>query len=89
MLLLTVEGPKMPLSRGLFGFVALRCYAVEFAFSLSTQAQGHVLDLVEYKRVDKKIVQPERRPEGQDASEVLCGAYSPLFHEPPRGGAKS
>ena len=41
----------MPLSRGLFGFVALRCYAEDCAFSLST------------------------RPEGQDASVLLCGAY--------------
>ncbi len=51
MLLLTVEGPKVPLSRGLFGFV-LRYYAEECAFSLSTQAQDHVWDLVEYKRVE-------------------------------------
>ncbi len=42
LLLLTVEGPKVPLSRGLFGFVALRCYAEECAFPLSTQAQDHV-----------------------------------------------
>ena len=52
MLLLTAEGPKVPLSRGLFGFVALRCYAEEFAFSLSTQAQDHAWNLVEYKRVE-------------------------------------
>ncbi len=52
MLLLTVVGPKVLLSRGLFGFVALRCYAEECAFSLSTQAQDHVWDLVEYKRVE-------------------------------------
>ena len=52
MLLLTVEGPKVPLSRGLFGCVALRCYAEECAFSLSTQAQDHVWDLFEYKRVE-------------------------------------
>ncbi len=39
MLLLTVDGPKVPLSRGLLGFVALRCYAEECAFSLITQAR--------------------------------------------------
>jgi hypothetical protein len=42
MLLLAVEGLKVPFSRGLFGFAALRCYAEECAFFLSTQAQGHV-----------------------------------------------
>ena len=52
LILLTVEGPKAPLSRELFGFVALRCYAEECAFSLSTQAQDHVWDLVEYNRVE-------------------------------------
>ncbi len=51
-LLLTVDGPKVPLSKGFFGFVALRCYAEECAFSLSTQAQDHVWDLAEYKRVE-------------------------------------
>ncbi len=39
LILLTVEGPTVPLSRGLFGFVALWCCAEECAFSLSTQAQ--------------------------------------------------
>ena len=39
----------MPFSGGLVGFVALRCYAEECAFSLSTQAQDHVWDLAEYK----------------------------------------
>ena len=42
----------MPLSKGLVGIVALRCYAEECAFSLSTQAQDHVRDLAEYKRVE-------------------------------------
>ena len=78
--LLTVEGPKVPLSRGLFGFVALRCYAEECAFSLSTQAlykttSGTSLSTSESNR---RTAQPERRPEGQDASELLCGAYHPL-----------
>ena len=52
LILLTMEGPTVPLSRGLFGFVALRCYAEECDFYLSTQAQYHVWDLVEYKRVE-------------------------------------
>jgi hypothetical protein len=43
----------VPLNRGLFGFVSLRCYAAEeCAFSLNTQAQNHVWDLVEYKRFE-------------------------------------
>ncbi len=42
----------MPLRKGLVGFVALRCYAEECAFSLSTQAQGQILDLAEYNRVE-------------------------------------
>jgi hypothetical protein len=46
-LLLTVEGPKVPLSRGLFEFVALRFYAEECAFSLSKQAHDPAWDLVE------------------------------------------
>ncbi len=41
----------MPLGGGLDGFEALRCYAEERAFSLSTQAQDHVWDFIEYKRV--------------------------------------
>ena len=78
MLLLAVEGPKAPLSWGLFGFVALRCYAEECAFSLSTQAQGHVWDLAEYKRVE-----PAHCPTGATSGGVGCeryflGAYLPL-----------
>ncbi len=42
----------MPLCGGLVGSVAPRCYAEECAFSLSTQAQDHVWDLAEYKRVE-------------------------------------
>ena len=75
MLLLTVEGPKVPLSRGLFGFVTPRCYAEECAFSLSTQAQDHVWDLVEYKRAEPAYCPTARRPEGQVASGVYFGAY--------------
>ena len=43
-------GTTVPLSGELVGFVALRCYAEECAFSLSTKAQGHVWDLAKYKR---------------------------------------
>jgi hypothetical protein len=67
MLLLTVEGPKAPLSRKLFGFVALRCYAEECAFSLSTQAQDHVWDLAEYKRVE-----PAHCPTGATSGGTGC-----------------
>ncbi len=45
------EGTTVPLSGGLVGFVALRCYADECAFSLSTKAQDHVGDFAEYRRV--------------------------------------
>jgi hypothetical protein len=90
LLLLTVEVPKVPLSGGLFGFVALRCSAEECAFSLSTQAQDHVWDLAEYKRVE-----PAHCPTGVTSGGAGCernimwGIPPPFFHEPPRGGAKS
>ncbi len=45
-------GTTVPFSGGLVCFVALRCYAEECAFSLSTQAQDHVLDLAEYMRAE-------------------------------------
>ena len=67
MLLLTVEGPKVPLSGGLFGFVELRCYAEECAFSLSTQVQDHGWDLAEYKRVE-----PAHYPTGATSGETGC-----------------
>ena len=84
MLLLTVEGPKVPLSRGLFGFVALRCYAEECAFSLSTQAQDHVWDLAEYKRVE-----PAHCPTGATSVGTGCersimrGIPPPFFMRAP------
>ena len=87
MLLLMVEGPKVPLSRGLFGFVALRCYAEECAFSLSTQAQEHVWglwDLVEYKRVV-----PAHCPTGATSGgtgferNIMRGIPPPLFMRAP------
>ncbi len=67
MRVLTVEGLKVPLSRGLFGFVALRCYAEECAFSLSTQVQDHVWDFVEYKRVE-----PAHFPTGATSEGTGC-----------------
>ena len=57
----------MPLNGGLVGFSALRCYAEECAFSLSTQAQDHVWDLAEYKRVE-----PAHCPTGATSIYVLC-----------------
>ena len=67
MLLLTVEGPKVPLSRGFFGFVALRRYAEECAFSLSIQAQDRVWDLAEYKRLE-----PANCPTGATSGGTGC-----------------
>ncbi len=60
-------GTTVPLSGGLFGFVALRCYAQECAFSLSTQAQDHVRDLAEYKRVE-----PAHCPTGATSGGAGC-----------------
>ncbi len=67
LILLTAKGPTVPLSRELFGFVALRCYAEESAFSLSTQAQDHVWELVEYKRVE-----PAHCPTGATTGRAGC-----------------
>ena len=50
-----------------FCAVALRCYAEECAFSLSTQAQDHVWDLVEYKRVE-----PAHCPTGATSGGTGC-----------------
>ncbi len=55
---------------GLVGFVALRFFAEECAFSLSAQAQNRVWDLAESNR---RTAQSARRPEGQAASEIFCG----------------
>jgi hypothetical protein len=57
----------VPLSGRLVGFVALRCYAEECAFSLSTQAQDHVWDLAEYKRVE-----PAHCPTGATSGGASC-----------------
>jgi hypothetical protein len=78
LILLTVEGPTVPLSRGLFGFVALRCYAEECAFSLSTQAQDHVLDLVKYKRVE-----PAHCPTGATTGGIGCERFFLWAYRPP------
>ena len=45
----------------------LRCYAEECAFSLSTQAQDHVWDLVEYKRAE-----PAHCPTGATSGGAGC-----------------
>ena len=84
MLLLTVDGPKAPLSRGLFKFVALRCYAEEFAFSLSTQAQDHVWNLAEYKRVEPAHC-PTGATSGGTGSErnIMRGIPPPFFMRAP------
>ncbi len=79
MLLLTVEGPKMPLSRGLFGFVALRCYAEECAFSLSAQAQDHVRDLAEYKRVEPAHCPNGATPGGAGCERSIMQDIPPPF----------
>ena len=84
MLLLTVEEPKVPLSRKIFGFVALRCYAEECAFSLSPQAQDHAWDLAEYKRVE-----PAHCPTGATFGGIGCernimrGIPPPFFMRAP------
>ena len=66
----------MPLSGGLVGFVVLRGYAGECAFSLSTQAQdGTSMSTGESNR---RTAQSARRPEGQAESEIFCG-HTTLF----------
>ncbi len=79
MLLLKVEGPKVPLSRGLFGFVALRCYAEECAFSLSTQAQYHVWDLAEYKRVEPAHCPTGATSEGKGCERKYYAGHTTHF----------
>ena len=73
------EGPRCPQAGGSLArwFVALRCYAEECAISLSSHAQDNAWDLAEYKRVEPAHRQPARRPEGQAASENLCGYTTP------------
>ncbi len=68
----------MPLSWGLFGFVALRCYAEECAFSLGTQAQDHDWDLAEYK-----LVEPAHCPTGATSGRTGCERNILLGIPPP------
>ncbi len=69
----------VPLIRGLFGFVALRCYTEECAFSLSTQAQGHAWDLVEYEQVEPAHCSTGATTGGIGCERnMLWGLYHPL-----------
>ena len=72
-------GTAVPLSGGLVGFEALRCYAEECAFSLSTQAQDHVWDLAEYKRVEPAHCPTGATSGGTECERNLLWAYHPLF----------
>ena len=67
----------VPLSGGLVGFVALRCYAEECAFSLSTQAQDHVWSLDEYKRVEPAHCPTGAPCGGAGCERNLLRAYHP------------
>ncbi len=66
-------GTTVPLSGGLVGFVALRCYAEECAFSLSTQAQDPALDLAEYKRVKPAHCPTGGTSGGTGSERFFCG----------------
>ncbi len=71
----------MPLSEGLVGFVALRCYAEECVFTLSTHAQDHETTFgtsLSTSESNRRTAQSARRPEGQAASEIFCG-HTALF----------
>jgi hypothetical protein len=72
-------GTTVPLSGGLVGFVALGCYAEECAFSLSTQAQDHVWDLAEYKRVEPAHCPTGATSGGTGCEQNLLWAYHPLY----------
>ncbi len=72
------EGITVLLSGGLVRFVALRCYAEECAFSLSTQAQDHVWDLAEYKRVEPAHCPTGATSGGTGRELSLLWAYRPL-----------
>ncbi len=69
----------MPLSKGLVGFVELRCYAEECAFSLSTQAQNHVWDLAECKRVESAQCLTEATSGRRGCEQNLLWAYHPFL----------
>jgi hypothetical protein len=94
MILLAVEGTRCPLAGGLVGFVALQCYAQKCAFSLSTHKHkttfGTSLSTSESNR---RTAQPERRPDGQTASDFFAGIPPSLFVHAPcplhNGGART
>jgi hypothetical protein len=70
------------------GFVS--CNVEECAFSLGTQAQDHVWDLAEYKRVKPAHCLTGVTSGGTGGERKRMWAYHPLcFRESPRGGAKS
>ncbi len=71
-------GTTVPLSGELVGFVALRFYAEEYAFSLSTQAQEHVWDLAEYKQVEPAHCPTGATSGGTGCKRNLLCAYHPL-----------
>ena len=71
-----MEGPKVPLSGGLVGFVALRCYAEECAFSVSIQAQDRVWDLAEYKRVEPVHYPTGATSAGAGCEKIFLWAYN-------------
>ena len=74
MILLTVEGPRFS-KRGACWFVALRCYAEECAISLSTQAQGNIKNLAEYKRVEPAHCPTGATSGGTGGERKLLWAY--------------
>jgi hypothetical protein len=75
MLLLTVEGPRCPLAGA--RCVALRCYAEECVFFLSTQAQDHVWDLAEYKWVEPAHCPTDATSGGAGYERKLLWVYHP------------
>ncbi len=80
LVLLTVEGQRYPLSLSGGGassldlprYGAMR-YAEEFAFSLSAQAQGRVLKLAEYERVEPAHCPTCATSGGAGCERFFCG----------------
>jgi hypothetical protein len=83
---LSLSRTKPPRQRGcmnsrkrqMYWFVALRCCAEECAISLSTQAQGSVWDLAEYKRVKPAHCPTGATSGGTGGKRNLLWAYHPL-----------
>ena len=71
-------GTTVPLSGGLVGFVALRCYAEECAFSLSTQAEDRNWDLDKYKRVEPAYCPTGATSGGAGCERFFVWPYHPL-----------